>query len=159
MWQRLVDVCSAAYEEPFDPIMRQSRPASHVLGFCDGDLVAHAYWEDRTLEVAGAGLLHTAYVEGVATLPSHQRRGFASAVLRHLATAITDYELAALSPSDPRFYERLGWQLWRGPLAIRSESGLVSTPDEEVMILLLPRTPRLDLDAPLSANWRPGELW
>ncbi len=157
-WQVLIEVCSSAYEEDFDPIMRESHPDGHVLGFCDGRLVAHAGWLTRSL-VVGSSSLRTAYVEAVATLPSHQRRGFASAVLRQLAAAVADYELAALSPSDPRFYERLGWQLWRGPLSIRTEGGLVSTPDEEVMILPLPRTPGIDLQAPLSAEWRPGELW
>jgi hypothetical protein len=29
----------------------------------------------------------------------------------------------------------------------------------KVMILRLPCTPPLDLDAPLSAEWREGELW
>jgi hypothetical protein len=28
-----------------------------------------------------------------------------------------------------------------------------------VMILRLPRTPPLDLDAPLSIEWREGDLW
>ena len=39
-------------------------------------------------------------------------------------------------------------------------TALQPTPDETVMILRLPRTPPdLDLDAPLSAEWRRGELW
>jgi hypothetical protein len=34
------------------------------------------------------------------------------------------------------------------------------TPDEQVMVLRLPRTPAgLSLDAPLSAEWREGEFW
>jgi aminoglycoside 2'-N-acetyltransferase I len=158
-WLGIVELCSIAYGEDFDRIMRESRPEGHVLGFSDGKLVSHACWLPRSLQVGESRSLRTAYVEAVATLPSHQRRGLASAVLRQLAASVADYELAALSPSDPRFYERLGWQLWRGPLSIRTEEGLLSTPDEQVMILPLPRTPPIDLDAPLSAEWRPGELW
>jgi aminoglycoside 2'-N-acetyltransferase I len=56
-------------------------------------------------------------------------------------------------------YARLGWELWRGPLFVRTDAGLMPTPDEEVMILRLPRTTPLDLDSPLSAEWREGELW
>jgi hypothetical protein len=35
----------------------------------------------------------------------------------------------------------------------------VDTPDERVMILSLPQTPSLDLDLPLSVEWREGEVW
>jgi len=35
----------------------------------------------------------------------------------------------------------------------------VATPDEEVMVLRLPGSPLLDLDASLAVDWRPGEVW
>jgi Predicted acetyltransferase involved in intracellular survival and related acetyltransferases len=131
-----------------------------VLGRFDGHLVSHALWVTRYLQAGHGPLLRTAYVEAVATDPDYQRRGFATAVMQRLAAEVKDFELAALSPSDPAFYARLGWQLWRGPLFIRTEDGLLASPDEEqVMILRLPRTPLLDLDMPLSAEWRQGELW
>jgi aminoglycoside 2'-N-acetyltransferase I len=79
--------------------------------------------------------------------------------MRHLAEQILDFDLGGLSPSDPGFYARMGWESWRGPLAIRSAEGLLATPGEDVMILRLPRTPPLDLDSSLSAEWRSGELW
>lgn len=103
--------------------------------------------------------LRTAYVEMVATAPEYRRRGFATAVMKRLAKSIVDYELGALCPAEPDLYARLGWVFWRGPLFIRTSKGLLPTPDERVMILRLPKTPPLDLDAPLSAEWRPGELW
>jgi aminoglycoside 2'-N-acetyltransferase I len=87
------------------------------------------------------------------------RRGYASAVMKRLARAIADYDLGALDPAEPELYARLGWVFWRGPLFIRMDGELLPTPDERVMILRLPKTPPLDLDAPLSAEWRPGELW
>jgi aminoglycoside 2'-N-acetyltransferase I len=104
-------------------------------------------------------LLRTAYVEAVATAPQQQGKGYASATMRHLATQVQEFDLAALSPSDPAFYRRLGWELWLGPLSIRNGQALLPTPDEQVMILRLPRTPLLDLTQPLSAEWRPGEIW
>jgi aminoglycoside 2'-N-acetyltransferase I len=80
--------------------------------------------------------------------------------MRRLADEVRDYDLAALCPSSPGYYVRLGWELWRGTLFIRTPEGPVRSPeDEEVMILRLPKTPDLDLTAPLSADWREGELW
>ena len=36
---------------------------------------------------------------------------------------------------------------------------MTATPDDRVMVKLLPETPPLNLDDPLSAEWRAGELW
>ncbi|HEY1011580.1 MAG TPA: GNAT family N-acetyltransferase [Herpetosiphonaceae bacterium] len=151
-------LCSAAYEEDFEPYLRYSGPV-HVLGYRGAALVSHAMWVTRWLQAGDGPPLRTAYVEAVATEPGEQGRGYASALLRQLAAAIGDFDLGALSPSDAAFYRRLGWEAWRGPLAIRTDAGLLPTPEEEVMILRLPRTGPLDLGAPLSAEWREGELW
>ena len=70
------------------------------------------------------------------------------------------FELAALSPSAVEFYTRLGWELWRGPLFVRTPAGPEPTPDEEVMVRRTPHTPAgLSLDLPLSVEWREGEVW
>jgi len=72
---------------------------------------------------------------------------------------VGDYDLAALCPTRDGLYRRLGWRYWRGPLSVRKDGHVVPTPQERVMILPLPLTPTLDLDAPLSVEWRPGEVW
>ena len=73
---------------------------------------------------------------------------------------IDDYEIACLQTDVPAFYERLGWQVWRGPLAGRSDEGLIPTPDQQgVMVLALPRTPPLDLDTQLSIECQPDRIW
>ena len=72
---------------------------------------------------------------------------------------VADYELAGLSPATEGLYARLGWRYWRGALSIRTETGLIPTPDEQIMFLRLPNTPPLDDTLPLSAEWRPGEVW
>jgi aminoglycoside 2'-N-acetyltransferase I len=80
--------------------------------------------------------------------------------MKRLAQEIRAYDLGGLSPFSVAYYARLGWELWRGPLFIRTDDGLLPTLEaEDVMILRLPNTPDLDLDAPLSAEWREGELW
>jgi len=157
----LIQLCTAAYEEDF-PHLFTSLPGSvHAIGRLREEIVAHAAWVTRWLQPAGHPPLRTAYVEAVATAPQYQGRGFGRAVMRELQTQIQDFDLGALSPSDAKFYERLGWEMWQGPLAIRTASGGLeaSPPEEEVMILRLPRTPALDLNVLLTAEWREGELW
>jgi len=72
---------------------------------------------------------------------------------------VSDHQLAALCPATEHLYARLGWRFWRGPLSARRDDGIVATPHERVMILPLPQTPSLDLDLPLSVEWRRGEVW
>lgn len=156
--QAILEMCSLAYEEDFSSSLIYENPV-HVLGWLGSALVSHAMWVERWLQIGDEEPRRTAYIEAVATHPEHQKKGYASHVLRHLANAIDDFELAALSPSDAAFYQRLGWELWRGPLSIRTEQGIEPTPGEEVMILRLAKTSAIDLDAPISAEWREGEVW
>jgi GNAT superfamily N-acetyltransferase len=111
------------------------------------------------LQPEGRGPLRTAYVELVATAPTAQRHGYASALLQHVVALVGDFELAALSPATDGLYRRLGWRFWRGPLSVRRDGRIEPTPEERVMIHPLPLTPILDLDVPLSIEWRPGEVW
>ena len=156
---RVIALCSQAYEEDFAPYLEQLTGGTHLLAYRGNELVSHAMWVIRWLQPAGLDSLRTAYVEAVATAPAWQGRGFGRAVMRRLQQAITDFTLGALSPSDPAWYAPLGWELWRGPLSIRTPAGSSATPDEQVMILRLPGTPPLNLEAGLSAEWRAGELW
>lgn len=154
----IVALCTRAYEEPFDEYLAPFTDGLHLLGLLDGRLVSHLLVVPRPLHHAGL-VLHTAYIEAVATEPSLQGRGFASTLLRRAADEIRDYDLGVLSPSDAAFYERLGWQRWRGPLALRTAEGDELMPEEEVMYLRLPRTPPIDPDGLLACEWRPGEIW
>jgi len=161
----IIRLCESAYGEDFSGWFEELPGSVHVRARDEqGALVSHAAWVTRWLQPAGHPILRTAYVEAVATAPAHQRQGHATAVLRRLAGVIrTDpsWHLAALSPSDPVFYARLDWELWRGPLAIRRGEDIEPTPDDEqVMILRLPPTPpSLVTTSLLTADWRVGELW
>ncbi len=79
--------------------------------------------------------------------------------MQEMRAHIGDYDLGVLSPSEVVFHECVGWELRHGPLAIRTEEGLVPTPGEEVMVLRPAHTPNLALNARLTAEWRSGELW
>jgi len=156
----IIDLCRRAYDEDLERYFRDLGGGTHVMGYLEDRLVSHAMWVTRWLQPEGGPFLRTAYVELVATDPAVQRHGHASAVLRRVAQAIGDFDLGALSPATSEIYARLGWELWHGPLSIRGPEGLIPTPDEQIMILRLPRTPPLDPNAPLSAEWRAGEeLW
>jgi aminoglycoside 2'-N-acetyltransferase I len=146
----IIALCESAYGEDFTRLFEELPGSMHVLA--------------RDERGTRMPMLRTAYVEAVATAPAHQRQGFGTAILRHLMRIVgmdSTWQLSALSPSDPAFYERLDWTLWRGPLAIRRGRLLEPTPpDEQVMIYRLPGTPTaLDTTSLLTAEWRRGELW
>jgi aminoglycoside 2'-N-acetyltransferase I len=158
-----VQVCIAAHDNPDFQRLFTLLPSDglHVLGYSGVQLVSHAVVTTRWLQPAGLGLLKTAYVDAVSTSPESQGRGFGSAVMRHLAGLIGEaYEIACLETDRVGFYQRLGWEEWRGLLAGRSGEDLVPTPDQTgVMILRLPATPTLDLDGLLTIECQTGRIW
>lgn len=126
-----------------------------------GKVVAHASVVERALEVDGVPV-RTGYVEAVATAPERQRSGLGTAVMRDVGAYLDEaFELGALGTGSQAFYERLGWRIWRGPAFVRGAYGLQRTPDEDggIMVLITSGSPPLDLDAPLSCEWRPGDVW
>ena len=106
----------------------------HVLGYLDGLLVSHALWLDRRLRIGSGPWLNTAYVEGVATREDYRKHGFGSSVMQRLRCEIAGYDLGALSPSRPQWYERFGWIRWQGPLRIMKGGDMIETPDECVLV-------------------------
>ncbi len=134
--------------------------ARHFLAY-DGDtLVSHAVITTRGVQPEGLPILRTAFVDAVSTLPSRQNQGFGTATMRRLAEGIADYSIGCLQTDRTSFYARLGWEEWRGPLAGRSNDGPIPTPDQRgVMVLRLPITPPLDLDATLTIERQPERIW
>ncbi len=51
--------------------------------------------------------------------------------------------------------------VWEGPTFVRAELGLIPTPEEDgfVLVRLTATSPELDLSAPISCDWRPGDEW
>jgi aminoglycoside 2'-N-acetyltransferase I len=139
----------------------------HALGGChvilelEGRIVSHAAVVPRVLHVGGRPL-RTGYVEAVATVPGEQGRGLGSMLMRDVGDHIRErYELGALGTGRHRFYERLGWLTWRGPSSVRAPDGERPTPEEDGYILVLPTptSPALDPGAPISCDWRAGDVW
>jgi aminoglycoside 2'-N-acetyltransferase I len=125
------------------------------------DIVAHASVVERDL-YTGRHRLTTGYVEAVATRPTYRGRGHGTALMREAGGYIDrTFQLGALDTGVPAFYERLGWVVWRGPTFVRTGGGLVRTEEEDglVLVRLTPTSPKLDLSAAISCDWRPGDVW
>jgi len=133
----------------------------HIVVEIGGEIVAHAAVVQRELHI-GQRPVRTGYVEAVATRPDRQGEGHGTLAMLDVNEIIRDrFELGALGTGSHHFYERLGWVAWQGPTFVRTEDGLRRTPDEDGGILVLdtPTSPPLDLRAPLSCEWRPGDVW
>ncbi|WP_081763240.1 GNAT family N-acetyltransferase [Imhoffiella purpurea] len=155
----LIRLCTEAYEEQYEEILDELGPATHLLGFIEERLIAHALYINRNLQTNDRSF-RTAFVEAVAVLPELQGQGFGSKIMSAIPKLLNSFDLAALSPSEESFYSRLGWELWKGPLFYRSLHGeQIETPDEQVMIYRLPLTGDLDLNSSLSCEWRKGDIW
>ena len=95
---------------------------------------------------------------GARYMPTNYIKNYAS-YKKKIAEEIEDFDVGTLSTSSFNFYSRLDWRLWRGSLSVRKNDELVPTPDDSVMVLFLPKTPEIDINNPLSIEWRDGELW
>jgi aminoglycoside 2'-N-acetyltransferase I len=158
----IIEVCIAAHEnEEFRNLFTHfSSGGRHFLAHVGSELVGHAVVSTRWVQPEGQDVLKTAYVDAVSTLPKYQGKGYGSAVMSRVAAEIPDYEIACLQTDEPAFYERLGWELWRGPLAGRNDDELVPTPEQRgVMVLRLSRTPPLDLDTQLTIECQEYRIW
>jgi aminoglycoside 2'-N-acetyltransferase I len=134
----------------------------HVVADVGARVVAHASVVERELHVAGLPL-RTGYVEAVAVEPARQGQGIGTLVIGHVNRIVVDrgFAIGALGTGSQHFYERLGWETWRGPSSVRTADGEQPTPDDDgyIMVLRTPASPPLELDAPISCDWRIGDAW
>jgi aminoglycoside 2'-N-acetyltransferase I len=133
----------------------------HVLVTDAGTLVAHAAVVPRELHVDGRAL-DAGYVEAVATVPARHGEGLGTLAMVGVGAVLRrHHQLGVLSTGEPAFYERLGWERWRGPTFVRRGGELVRTPDEDdgIMVLRLGATSQVDLGAAISCEARSGDDW
>jgi aminoglycoside 2'-N-acetyltransferase I len=128
-----------------------------------GVIVTHAAVVERVIWIADRPV-RTGYVEAVATAPASQGSGLGTLVMTDVAGLIRDlYELGCLGTGRHAFYERLGWRTWQGPSSVRTAAGLEPEPTPEddgyLMVLPTPSSPTLDFSAPITCEWRPGDVW
>lgn len=159
--ERLRRLNEDAHGHPFVEDWEHALGGTHFIIEHDGELLSHGSVVERILETRGVQL-RTGYVEAVATAPAAQRHGLASRIMQAVTKhVVAEYDFGALSTGQRNFYERFGWERWLGPTNVRTEQGLQRTADEDGGILFLrtPRTPRLDLNEPISCDWRAGDVW
>jgi aminoglycoside 2'-N-acetyltransferase I len=133
----------------------------HVLAEDGERLLAHASVVPRTLEVEGEAW-DTGYVEAVATHPSYQGQGIGTQVMTTVGEVISEnHRFGALGTGLFHFYERLGWQRWRGPSGVRTVAGTERTSEDDgfIMVLLTEASRHLDLAGLITCDWRPGDVW
>ena len=134
---------------------------THFVLDLGGEIVAHASVVERELHVGGKPL-RTGYVEAVATAPDRQGIGLGSRLMGEVTAWIRDrFELGALGTGRHSFYERLGWRTWAGPSSVRAPNGDRRTPDDDgyILVLATASSPPLDPSAPISCDWRAGDVW
>lgn len=139
----------------------------HALGgwhvvITEGDeAVSHAAVVPRRMQF-GDRVLRSGYLEAVATAPSRRRSGLGSLVMTEAAKVVRrEFDVGVLSTGRHRFYERLGWERWRGPTFVRREGQPVRTPDEDDGIMVLRFGLSVDLEpaAPIVCESRRGDDW
>jgi aminoglycoside 2'-N-acetyltransferase I len=158
----LLEAAFAGDEESFgEEDWGHALGGQHFLLDEDGLIVAHAAVVERELQTGGHRLA-TGYVEAVATLPSRQGQGHGSRLMGALEEHVDRaFQLGALSSAGTTLYARRGWLPWLGETFVRADDRLVHTPDEDdaLYVRLTPSSPELDLSAPISCDWRPGDAW
>jgi aminoglycoside 2'-N-acetyltransferase I len=158
----LVELCTVANQEDFSRLFFYlPTDGLHFIAYFDEQIVSHAVVTTRWVQPERRPVLRTAYVDALATLPAYQRRGFGTAVMREAISQIAEYDLGCLKTNRAAFFERLGWQRWRGPRAARGPDGsLTPAPDQpDILILRLASTPLLDLDRLLTIETQTGRIW
>jgi aminoglycoside 2'-N-acetyltransferase I len=133
----------------------------HVLVGEQGRPVAHAAVVPRVMEI-GDREFSSGYVEAVATLPRLQGTGHGSRAMERVNEIVRgEFEVGVLSTERHRFYERSGWQRWRGPAYVVRRAGRVRTQDEDEGIMVLRHGPSSDvvLTDPIACRERPGDDW
>jgi aminoglycoside 2'-N-acetyltransferase I len=134
---------------------------THVIVDVDDIVVSHASVVPRRLELPDRAL-SAGYVESVATHPLFRGRGYAAAVMERIASVIRDtYDIGSLSTGIPDFYLKLGWERWTGMTFVHAPEGHVRTMEEDggVLVLRTSRTTAIDLDAPITCDYRFGDVW
>jgi hypothetical protein len=74
----------------------------------------------------------------------------------------TQFDLGVLSTGAWHFYERLGWERWRGPTYVRGADGCLrrsEAEDDGVMVLRCARSQDIDSTASITCDERISDSW
>lgn len=157
--RRLMDL---AFDDFTDDDWTHALGGWHAVIGADEGVVAHGAVVPRAI-VVGSREYRAGYVEAVAVQPDLQGTGLGTSVMAAIDDLIRmHFQLGVLSTGEWHFYERLGWERWRGPVFVRGRDGrLVRAADEDdgVMVLRCAATADIDPTAPIACDERTGDSW
>ncbi|BBC38366.1 hypothetical protein SGFS_096600 [Streptomyces graminofaciens] len=132
----------------------------HYLLRYRGELAAHGSLVPRWFK-QGNVALRGMYGESMATVPHLRHRGLGSIVVAMATAEIRlHHEIGVFAASKYEFYERQGWQKWRGPTFVRTdEETLPAAPARGAVMFRLPVDSSVNPDADLTTDWRDGDIW
>lgn len=156
---QIIDLCSEAFKIDYRPFIESFGETVHIIGYLGNEIIGHALWLRRPLQVGDHLVQNAAYVEAVVTKPQFQRHGYGSAIMNRLHAEISWSDFGALATSSMSWYERLGWIRWLGPKYIQKKNEVIATPHARVMVYRVPGKPLPDVTESLTADWRPLEVW
>ena len=153
----------AAFDGRFsDDDWEHSLGGTHAMIHDGEQVLAHASVVARTITVA-TRQVRVGYVEGVGVAPAIHGQGLGSAVIVAINGVIRDrFELGMLSTGEPQFYERLGWERWRGPTWTLHQDGRrerTADEDDGIMAYRTERSKDLDASAAITCEHRAGDCW
>lgn len=161
----LLTALRALWDEAFDHFddhdAEHGMGGVHVIALEGTEPVAHASVVPRRILV-GHRPFATGYVENVATRPDLQGRGLGARVMAELGVHLrARYEFGMLATGSWGFYERLGWERWRGPSWVLTDAGRVRSAEEDDGLMALRFGPSADVDltAHVTCEDRPGDAW
>jgi len=128
-----------AYEGDFSPQdWEHTFGGQYFIGFLDDMIIAHGSVVSRKMVIDDQAV-NVGYVEAIAVLPSHWRKGFGTQLMKEISQFCQEnYELSMLSTDENYFYERLGWKRFQGESFARSGDLEVRTLEEDEGLMLSP---------------------
>jgi aminoglycoside 2'-N-acetyltransferase I len=134
----------------------------HVLARDGERLIGHASAVPRRIWFGDEPSRMVGYVEAVATDPERTEEGLGRQTMQTLHVEISRrWSVGLLSTGRATgFYEKLGWEQWRGLSYTRTAAGVV--PDGEhggLMVLRLDRAAVPSLSVAVTCEDRPGDAW
>jgi aminoglycoside 2'-N-acetyltransferase I len=155
-------LCDAAFGGTFsDDDWLHALGGHHVLVEDGTQVVAHAAVVPREL-IVGERPYRTGYVEAVATAPARQREGLGTLAMRSVDAVLRrSFAMGGLSTGEWGFYEKLGWERWRGPTYVRDGVHVTRTSDDDGSIMVLRYGPSaaVDLTMAITCTTRAGDVW
>lgn len=132
----------------------------HAMAYDGETLVGHAALVQRRFLLDGQ-VLRTGYVEAVGVREDRRRRGIAGTLMTPLEKLLGGYDLGALSSARMAvsLYTGRGWVAWEGPTYVLSPSGILRTADDDGSVYVFSGELKLDMTAPLTCDWRDGDVW